>query len=475
MKLTTLSWARTLTRDSRSTRKNRRHGSWQAVRRVLCVLALCGQGVPPVAAQLPPLDMTLIDLPGNPADTTGLGSVSQSFRLGSFELTNEQYVLMLNAVAAADPNGLYNTLMTSSDRGGILRSGTSGSFVYSIKTDFEDKPANATSWYDAARFCNWLHNGMPSGAQGPTTTEDGAYDLSLPGAAIERRAGALWFLPSHDEWYKAAYYDPVDPGADAGGTPDYWLYPTGSDVQPATATATATGDVSNPGPNIANHSLGADWNGENGNVTSVGSATATSPFGVFDLGGNINEVTETLGTPIPPNPPSQPEALPTRSIRGGDFASSGLLMASPLGFVPDLNMAAEGANIGLRVASLEPWTDLGEAVPGVAGAPSQQGLGSLIPGALLRLTLTDAKPSSFAFLLAGFSRVDVSFLGGTLVPNPLFISQAASTGATGDISFALPWPSGVAPGTELFTQFWVVDPAGPAGFSASNAVSKVTP
>ena len=106
------------------------------------------------AQVLPPVPMTLIDLAGNPADTNGVGAVAEVFRLGTFEVTNAQYILMLDAVAASDPNGLYDTLMTSSDRGGILRSGVPGAFVYSIKPDFDVKPVNGVTWYDSARFCN---------------------------------------------------------------------------------------------------------------------------------------------------------------------------------------------------------------------------------------------------------------------------------------------------------------------------------
>ena len=70
---------------------------------------------------------------------------------------------------------------------------------------------------------------------------------------------------------------------------------------------------------MANYEGGADWNGENGNVTTVGSATSESPWGAFDVAGNVMDMTETLGTPIPPNPPTQPDPLPTRIARGGDF------------------------------------------------------------------------------------------------------------------------------------------------------------
>lgn len=287
--------------------------------------------------------MATIGRPGNPADTSGLGAVPYRHRMAVYEVTNTQYVEFLNAVAAADPHDLFNQSMTDSDRGGILRSGTSGSFSYSIKTHFEQKPANFVSWYDAARFCNWLHNGKPVGV--PSSTESGVYDMTLPGAALTRGPGAKYFVPSHDEWYKAAYYDPFDPGADAGGTEDYWLYPTQADAVPTKAQANAVGDVTNPGPNVANLDRGANWNGENGNVTTVGGTLALNAWGTFDMAGNINEPTDESGPPIPP------DNLPTRRIRGGDFANAEILASSPPGFAGALNMEAEGANVGFRIAA----------------------------------------------------------------------------------------------------------------------------
>lgn len=292
--------------------------------------------------------MATIDRPNNLADNSGLGAVAKSFRMSVYEITNTDYLGMLDAVAAADPNGLFNfNIMTDSDRGGILQSGTSGSFTYSIKQNFADKPVNGVSWWDSARYCNWLHNGRPTGDQGPSTTEDGAYDLSLPGGSIVRKPDARYFIPTHDEWYKVAYYDPFDPGADTGGTIDYWLYPTRSDNVPIKATATAIGDVSNPGLNVANLDRGANWNGENGNVTPVGGTMAANAWGVADMAGNANELTETLGTPIA----ADPTPLPTRRLRGGDFANVEILASSPPGFSGSLNMLAEAANIGFRIAA----------------------------------------------------------------------------------------------------------------------------
>ena len=171
---------------------------------------------------------------GNAADTTGYGAVDYNYRIGTTEVTVGQYTEFLNAVAATDTYALYNTFMaTDLSIAGIARSGTSGSYTYSV-IGSANHPVTYVSWGDAARFSNWLHNGQPMGLQDASTTEDGAYALN--GAitnealnAVSRNAGAQWFIPSEDEWYKAAYYQPA---AQGGDTDNYWLYPTGTNSTP---------------------------------------------------------------------------------------------------------------------------------------------------------------------------------------------------------------------------------------------------
>lgn len=236
--------------------------------------------------------------PGNAGDPDPFsdnlyGSVAYNYRIGTTEVTNAQYAEFLNAKAGSrDSLGLYHPYMSSDPRGGIRRSFSDGSYV--VEPNMGNKPVNFVSWYDSIRFANWLHNGQGSG-----DTETGAYTLlggtPIPSnyLTITRNPGATWFLPSENEWYKSAYYQPA---AQGGDTDDYWLYPTASNSSPTIATATSVGDISNPGANVANYNIGADWNGHNGNVTTVGSAGVLSEgfYGTSDQGGNVWEWNEAL-------------------------------------------------------------------------------------------------------------------------------------------------------------------------------------
>ena len=165
------------------------------------------------------------------------GWVFLGYRISKTEVTNAQYTEFLNAVAAiSDPTALYNTNMASSPSpnfGGITRTCT-GTCSYAVIPGRGERPVNWVSFYDALRFANWLHNNQPTGAQGPGTTEGGAYTLlggtptpsngltvtrnTLPGLPGALFPTATFFLPSEDEWYRAAYFDPY--------TSSYQAYPT---------------------------------------------------------------------------------------------------------------------------------------------------------------------------------------------------------------------------------------------------------
>jgi formylglycine-generating enzyme required for sulfatase activity len=258
------------------------------------------------------LEMAYIGDAGNPADQNyggygAFGSVAYDFMIGKYEVTNTQYASFLNAVAATDTYLLYPATNKFPFARGIIQTGSAGAYSYSIAENMADKPANYINWFSAVRFTNWLANGQPTGLQGLTTTENGAYALNgttTAGFDIVRNtinpntsAAPSFWLPSESEWYKAAYYDPTYTNPETGT--HYWLYAPRSNALPTPATATATGDIANPGENVANFNKSAIWNGDpsvviEGNVTTVGSAgdLSDSYYGTYDQDGNVWEWSE---------------------------------------------------------------------------------------------------------------------------------------------------------------------------------------
>ena len=276
--------------------------------------------------------------PGNTADTSpvGYGAVSQTFDIMKFEFTNQQYVQFLNSVDANGnkTNGIYNDFMGSNARGGIsFTSGNSAGSKYAVKTNMGNKPVIYVSWFDAARVSNWLHNGATSSS----SMETGAYTLNnaTTGNALALNIGAKFFIPSENQWYKAAYYQ--GGGTNAG----YWDYATQSDSAPTSVTADPTGDGSaGSSDNFANYNNDADWNSRNGNVTTVGTNGGPSAYGAFDMSGNVREWNDLNSS-----------SSSSRGIRGGDWndISSNLSSSSAR---DDFNPSNELNDVGFRVASL---------------------------------------------------------------------------------------------------------------------------
>jgi len=100
-----------------------------------------------------------------------LGEVNYTYQISTYEVTNSQYVEFLNAIAATDPNALYNPAMSSD--GGVMRSGSDGSYSYNVITGRDNMPVNFVPAVDALRFVNWLDSGQPTGMQNDASTEDG--------------------------------------------------------------------------------------------------------------------------------------------------------------------------------------------------------------------------------------------------------------------------------------------------------------
>jgi len=84
-----------------------------------------------------------------------------------------------------------------------------------------------------AMYCNWLHNDKRTGR---AAFFDGAYNIltfTYNGDVFNDQSahhpGARYWIPTWDEWLKAAHFDPNRLGP---GQEGYWAYSTSSDTRP---------------------------------------------------------------------------------------------------------------------------------------------------------------------------------------------------------------------------------------------------
>lgn len=271
----------------------------------------------------------------DPATGSIYGAVAYAYKIAKNETTISQYAEFLNVVAKTDSYGLYSTSMTTSYINGISRSGLSGSFTYSVNPGSGDKPITFVSWFDAARFCNWLHNGQQTGVGAALTAETGAYTLNgATSGIITKNEGATVWIPSESEWYKAAYYDPTK----NGGTGGYWLHANQSDTMTTNdiGVAGAANYYDANGYAVYTGSGAGTWV-----LTDVGAygANSHSYYGTNDQAGNVFELNDAVISGS------------SRGLRGGSWLIGDgdfLRSSSRLGLGPSY----EGDNVGFRVASV---------------------------------------------------------------------------------------------------------------------------
>lgn len=252
------------------------------------------------------IDFVTIGNPGNADDTTGspnpAGKVDSTYRIGQFEISED----MIDKANADAGLGL-----THDNRG-------------------TNKPATSISWFEAAQFVNWLN--LDSGSTEAYKFNGGSFELWQPGDAgynpdnLYRNSQAKYFLPSADEWYKAAFYNPAGAGS-------YGDYPTANGLVP---TAVASGTAVNTAV------YGLPFATGPADITEAG---GLSPYGTMGQGGNVWEWEETDFDLVNNSSSS------ARGIRGGNWnnsASFGLSSSDRLSFNP-----SNGDFIfGFRVASI---------------------------------------------------------------------------------------------------------------------------
>jgi sulfatase modifying factor 1 len=344
----------------------------------------------------------------------GNGAVANFFAMGKYEVTIGQYTTFLNSVAsvASDSHivNLWNSNMaTDLNIAGISRSGSGtvgDPYNYSVISPSGITPPGASSpgnrpiayvsWFDAARFVNWLHNGATNGA----STETGAYTLNgaTSGVSFTKNAGATWWIPSVAQWFQAAYVK--GGGTNAGA----WLYPTQSDSAPGNAIGGAA--------NQANHQVGGIfavtqspvYSATQNYLTDVGAfSNSASAYGTFDQGGNVFEWNDDVA------------GDGGRGIRGSAAMAHEFYMRNydNTGY-PD--PSEEFNYVGFRVASVA------EAPPTPTPTPSPTPIPTLTPVITSATAASGTVGTAFSYQIAA-SNTPTSF-GAMGLPNGLSINTA---------------------------------------------------
>lgn len=254
------------------------------------------------------IDFVNIGHAGNASDTNGYGAVSYDYRMGTYEISQD-------AITKATASGLANV--------------TAGAWTGS-------QPAANITWYEAAAFVNWLNTSTGKTAAYNLAWNGSAWSMNLwsseqawqtGGENLFRHKDAYYFLPSLDEWYKAAYYDP-----DKSGGAGYWTYATGSNTAPTeVASGTAIGSA------VYNQVFGQG-------PAVITNAGGLSPYGTMGQGGNVWEWNESAY--------DSPNDDPTwdRWLRGGAWYNLADNLQSS-----DINSSGPASDhtvIGFRVASI---------------------------------------------------------------------------------------------------------------------------
>ena len=305
----------------------------------------------------------------NPVDQTPIGSLAYTYSLGKYEISRD----MINKANLAGSLGITLADMTGYGGNGA------------------NKPATGISWYEAAKFVNWLNT---SKGFVPAYKFDGsgnfqvwsASDAGYNDANPYRNSLAKYFIPNIDEWYKAAFCSPDgtwrDYSTEGGGSPT----PVGS----GTSANTAVYDqVVSQGP--------AD-------ITRAGGLSA---YGTMGQGGNVWEWMETAydqtNTMAGESREKRSTSWDTDS-QGASFYyhAHGRLAEDP---------GSETVNLGFRVASnvtfISPLDTAPPVITLIGANPLEIYKGSTFadPGAMV----TDNKDATRA--ITGSGTVDASSVG----------------------------------------------------------------
>ena len=238
------------------------------------------------------VDIDFVDIgnAGNVGDTAvaGYGAVNYEYSIGTYEVTANQW-----------------TTVTSYDSN--IATGSQSDAWSGLQ------PTANVSWYEAAKFANWLTSG--DALQGAYQFSDATTFTGVDRDTALQTYQTIYVLPSEDEWYKAAYFK-----SDGSG---YTLYPTGDTAPTAQVNANYS-------------SLTSPWDVGSGSVENNGT---------YDMGGNLWEWGESAYDGTLDDPAE------SRVIRGGFWGNTSVTLESS--YRTTTTPGNEFNYLGFRVAALE--------------------------------------------------------------------------------------------------------------------------
>ena len=266
-------------------------------------------------------DIDFVTISGSTNPAGGYGIVADDYRMGTYEITNDQYAKFaaeLGVSVTGDPSSAYEE---------------------SPYWAAANVPSNNVSWYEAAQFVNWLNTSTGHQAAYKFTGTQGQTDYAFAtwsaaeadgGTNLYRHKDAFYFLPTEDEWVKAGYWN-------------------GTALQ---TYATKPGDSLHQGDGVS----GSGWNYYDSGYY------ATDPFGPWTVGSGSEELNGThdmMGNVWEwlegPRDGDVYTSTIIPGLRGGSYSNSSVILPSTYRYTQtNFYGGHSSSSIGFRVASEVP-------------------------------------------------------------------------------------------------------------------------
>lgn len=319
-------------------------------RGIIAIVSTCVFGV--AARAQYGFDFATIGSPGNAAYNgdpkfgtlpIGRGSVAYEYKISKLEVTTIQWMTFMNTFSqTATPPPFFKNIQSGFWGAGIDISYPGPGYKYKIipgLPDAEMLPVSGTSFHMGMLYCNWLHNDQ---SPDPAKLMSGAYDMSKVPTGPEpnqnlyptHEPGAKFWIPTMDEWLKAAHYDPNKLGQGLAG---WWDYRNSSDapgISGPPGIGTTSGGWKDPQPG------GKEWN-----IPLGAYPESKSPWGLFDTSGGTFEWTEEISNP----------SLPSDTERLSFGPSPGEFNLNEMEWIGSVYSDAANTTsplVGLRIASI---------------------------------------------------------------------------------------------------------------------------